>query len=434
MLKRLPLRWRLAALVLMHVLAMLASIGIALHYGATPWQALAVGVLWCLPMLLHLLHLQSRVRAMYRALAGTVDSYRDGDFSFSLTWPWQDEMAQLVAAHNRLGDALREQRLALVQRELLLDTIVQNTPVAMTLVDAAGRVVLGNLAARRLLGQGRRLEGRAFAEVLAVAPESMQLAFEREGDAIFGVGSEDDEDIFHLSRRQFRLNGRVHQLILLRQLTAELRRQEVQTWKKVIRVISHELNNSLAPIASLAHSGQELLRRGQADKLPLALVTIEERARHLEGFLRDYARFAKLPAPRLCTLDWHDFIIRLRSQIGFHWDGTHGDARFRADPAQLQQALLNVLKNAHESGSAADAIELSLRRQPRGWRIEVLDRGSGMSEAVLAQALLPFYSTKRQGTGLGMALTREIIEAHGGHIALANREGGGLCVSLSLPD
>src|SRR3546814_3500723 len=106
----------------------------------------------------------------------------------------------------------------------------------------------------------------------------------RGGDGIVTVGDEDQEDIYHLSRRRCRLNGRQHELVLLRQLTAELRRQEVQTWKKVIRVISHELNNSLAPIASLAHSGAELLRRGQHERLPTALATIEERARHLEGF------------------------------------------------------------------------------------------------------------------------------------------------------
>ena len=116
---------------------------------------------------------------------------------------------------------------------------------------------------------------------------------------MFTVGDEEHEEIYHLSRRTFRLNGRTHELILLRQLTAELRRQEVQTWKKVIRVISHELNNSLAPIASLAHSGAELVRRGQYERLPNALATIEDRARHLEGFIRDYARFAKLPAPRV---------------------------------------------------------------------------------------------------------------------------------------
>ena len=107
---------------------------------------------------------------------------------------------------------------------------------------------------------------------------------------------------------------------MLRLLTAELRRQEVQTWKKVIRVISHELNNSLAPIASLAHSSAELLKRGQLERLPTALATIEERARHLEGFIRDYARFAKLPAPRLEPQEWGRFLEQLRSQVEFSWN------------------------------------------------------------------------------------------------------------------
>lgn len=432
-LRRFTIASKFSALLCVAVIVVAAS-SVQLSTWWQPWAAIGLpcvlvgaACLWVIQRIL------APNRALFRALAGTVASYRDGDFSFGVRWDGGGDLGELVNAHNALGDALREQRLALVQRELLLDTMVQNTPVAMILVDPAQRIVLGNLAARKLLGDGKRLEGHHFDDILNQADPAVQDAFARGGDGMFSVGSEDDEDIYHLSRRNFRLNGRVHALILLRQLTAELRRQEVQTWKKVIRVISHELNNSLAPIASLAHSGIELLRREQYERLPSALATIEERARHLEGFIRDYARFAKLPAPRLAPVEWSRFIEQLRSQVAFIADLQPADGIARIDAAQLEQTLINLLKNAHESGSSPEDVRLTVRKLPDSWRIEVLDRGTGMNAAVLANALLPFYSTKRHGTGLGLALAREIAEAHGGRIALLNREGGGLCVALHLP-
>ena len=376
------------------------------------------------------------VLAMLRALGGTVISYRDGDFSFGLHWNRNDEMGDLVAAHNALGAVLREQRLDLVQRELLLDTMVQHTPVAMMLVDAARKIVFANVAARQLLNEGRPLEGTALDHLLQRTFVSLREAIERGGDGIFTAANPADnaeEEIYHLARREFTLNARRHELLLLRHLTSELRRQEVTTWKKVIRVISHELNNSLAPVASLANSAAELLRRGNTQRLPEILATVEERARHLERFIDGYARFAKLPTPAKQPVGWEGFVRALQLQVPFRVEGALPAEAASFDASQMQQALLNLLKNAHESGSRSEDVTLAVRRGAGMLTIEVADRGSGMTDAVMANALVPFYSTKRTGTGLGLALAREIVEAHGGRIALNNREGGGLSVVLFVP-
>lgn len=432
---RFSLAGKLAALLIGCVVVAIVLVLALERLFDSAWLAGTTALLLLLPLLLWAARRgMAPILSMFRALAGTVTSYGDGDFSFGLHWKRRDELGELVQAHNTLGDVLREQRLGLLQRELLLDTMVQNTPVAMLLLDESEHVIYANLAARKLLNSGRKLEGDTLGSLLQGAPLPLREAVERGGDGLFAVGVEDDEEIFHLARRGFRLNGRRHELFLLRHLTTELRRQEVQTWKKVIRIISHELNNSLAPVASLAHSGAELVRRGQHQRLAEIFGTIEERARHLEGFIRGYAHFAKLPSPRLEAIVWPAFCERLRTQIGFALDGPLPEKAGRFDAAQLEQALLNLLKNAHESGSAPEHVSLRVRRLPDALRIEVSDRGTGMNDAVLANALVPFYSTKRSGTGLGLALAREIAEAHGGRIALSNRVDGGLSVTLVIPE
>lgn len=373
------------------------------------------------------------VARLLRALENAVASFRDGDFSVSMHSDRGDELGDLARMHNQLAQTLRQERQHLVQRELLLDTVVQNTPVALVLVDDAGRVAYANLAARQLFNDNRSLGGMAFDDIVSASPASMREVLADGGDALFSVSFPEGEETFHLSQRGFRLQGRTHRLYLFRRMTRELSRQEVATWKKVIRVMSHELNNALAPMSSMAHSGGELARRGQIEKLPQVFASIGERARHLHQFIEGYAQFARLPAPQLAELDWSTLVDGLAAQVPFVLAGMLPELRARVDAAQLERVLLNLLKNAHEAGSAEDAVELQIDRIAHQWRIEVRDRGSGMSETVLANALLPFYSTKRAGTGLGLALAREIVEAHGGRIQLANRDGGGLKVSLLLP-
>jgi nitrogen fixation/metabolism regulation signal transduction histidine kinase len=373
------------------------------------------------------------IRRLLRALSGSVASYRDGDYSLSLASRRGDEIGALIQAHNALGQALRGQRQNLVQRELLLDTVMQHTPTALLLVDAHERVVYANLAARHLLNDGKSPLGLPFAELLEGCPPEIRQALAAGQDSLTSVPLDGSEEVFHLSRRDFRLQGRPHRLYLVQRMTRELSRQEVAAWKRVIRVISHELNNSLAPISSLAHSGTELARRGDLERLPQVFTGIGERARHLHGFIASYADFARLPAPRCAPIEWAPFMDGLRQHATFVLVGKLPDRPGWFDAAQIEQVLINLLKNAHESGSAPDAVQVGIVAGA-DQRIIVSDRGPGMNEAVLAQALLPFYSTKRSGTGLGLALAREITEAHGGRITLANRDGGGLRVSLILPN
>ena len=379
--------------------------------------------------------LTSQWSRMVRALNDGVLSLKDRDFSMSVTGTTHDEVGELVANYNGLGDRLRVERQSLFQRELMLDTVIHATPLALVLTNNADAVVYSNSSARRLFAEGRKLEGDKFSRYLERAPAPLREAIDRGGDTLFTLEISGEPEVYHVSQRGFLLNAVPHRLLLLKQLTREINSQEVATWKKVIRVIAHELNNSLAPISSLAHSGQILADTPpDPEQLRRIFSTIEDRARHLAGFIEGYAKFAKLPQPRLAPVAWLVLLERLRVVVSFKLAGSLPARGASFDTAQIEQALINLLQNARESGADPASIELEVTPVAQGFSIEVRDRGPGFTSTALENALVPFYSTKQSGTGLGLTLCREIVEAHGGRLRIANRAGGGALVTVWLPD
>jgi two-component system nitrogen regulation sensor histidine kinase NtrY len=434
---RTSIEGRLTAFAALVAIAAAVSVAWLAGRSGALWLAIVVALPWSIVGAALLSHLIWRPhQRSLNALADGLERLADRDFSAGLS-AHDPSLRELISSFNTLVDAMRSERQTLFQRELLLDTVLQASPLALMLTASGGRVIYSNAAARRLFCEGSRIDGRLLSEVLANGPAGLAEVIREQRDGLCTVEVDDQPEVFHVSRREFTLNAQRHSLYLVKLLTQEISRQEVATWKRVIRVISHELNNSLAPMRSLANSGRQMVGDagdGPRERLELVFDTIVDRAEHLSGFIQGYARFAKLPAPRRQRIDWAELMQMLSGVVTFRQVGEWPSVAVYADAAQLEQVLINLLKNAHESGSPADAIEVEVgRASGDAVTLQVRDRGQGMSAQTLASALLPFYSTKRAGTGLGLALCREIVEAHGGRLQLANRAQGGLEVTIRLP-
>jgi len=400
------------------------------------WSVTHKSVLVALVLLLASLLTWVSTRNIKQALQSLnigLQNFKDGEFSSSLAYNQKDELGELCGLYNQTAAQLRQEKHWLNQRELMLDKVLQSSPDVLLLVNDRDFVVFSNLAARALFKASSRLEGEKLEALLDRVPAALKDVIEQERTGLFSVILDRAEsETWHVTSGSFSLNNQSHTLFILKQMTRELSRQEVAVWKKVIRLISHELNNSLGPISSMLHSGKLISTQLDEVRLNRVFTTIEERIAHLNQFVQGYGKFAKLPAPQTAEIEWQSLLQSLRQQ----WQFSHviGDScRLQADPVQLEQLLINLLKNAHESGSDSEAIKIEIAASGDTVIIDVSDRGKGMSESVMNNALVPFYSTKASGSGLGLALCREIVDAHHGSIALQNRPKGGLLVRIALP-
>lgn len=372
----------------------------------------------------------SRIVALHNGLNNLID----GDFSVSLANTHEDELGQLIEDYNRVSDKLRRERQNLYQRELMLDTVIQNTSLCLVLTDDNNRIIYCNDNANHMFNSGKPIKGLNFNDILDNAPKSLKDIIEEGKSALFSVnGDGGEEDSYYVSLGRFILNTKRHNLYLIKQMTKEISRRESDTWKKIIRIISHEINNSLAPISSMSHCGLLMIEQGEVTDLEKVLVTIGERAEHLREFIGGYARLSKLPIPIKSEASWKDIIQGINLGYSYTLVDPLPLKSVHADISQLGQLLVNLLKNAHESGSKESDIELRIACTSSSSIIEVLDRGRGMSKYELENALQPFYTTKLTGSGVGLPLCREVVEAHNGEISISNRENGGVKVMITLP-
>ncbi len=433
--ERFSLAGRLALIVLLDLVVAAAVAGGAAELGLPPWSVALSALALAAPFAAWTVgRFWDPVQATLRAVTDGVRSFHEDDFSLRLVAARSDELGELVDLYNRLGDALRLERNEIYQRELLLDTLLQGAPMAIVLSNELDRVVFANTAARRLLAGGERLHGRELGDAMAAAPAELRRAIASGEDLLLSCHASDGgEETWRIVHRRFLLNTSEQRLLVVERITPELKRQEVEIWKRVIRLMTHELNNSLAPVSSLVHSARHVAGRpDRAHRLEEIHEAIAERVEHLCRFLEGYARFARLPKPRPEPVAWRDFLEGVRRFFPFRTDAIPEATGF-FDPAQMQQVLINLVKNAAEAGGPIEDIEVALEEEKGGWLLHVLDRGPGMDEDTMRAALLPFYSSKPAGSGLGLPLCAEILSAHGGALRLQRRPGGGTAVTCILP-
>ena len=377
-----------------------------------------------------------RVVLPLQTLSNLLAALRESDFSIRARGASGDDpLGAVMLEVNVLASTLHDQRLGALEAGALLRTVMVEIDVAVFTFDREHTLRLVNRAGERLLAQpAEQILGRTAHDLGLNA--CLDGASPRIEDVTFPGGS----GRFEVRRTTFRQGGVPHQLLVLADVSRPLRDEERQAWQRLIRVIGHEINNSLAPIKSIAGSLESMLAREDMphdwnDDMRRGLAVIAARSDSLSRFTTAYARLAKLPAPRLDSFNVTELVRRVagvETRLGVRIN-EGPDLTVRADRDQLEQLLINLVHNAVDAAlQTGGGVTIGWKREGRSFELWIDDQGAGLPNA--SNLFVPFYTTKPGGSGIGLVLSRQIAEAHGGTLTLDNRaDGPGCRAYLRLP-
>ena len=382
-----------------------------------------------------MLNAREHVMRPLQTMTNLLAALREGDYSIRARGARADDaLGEALLEINALGETLRLQRLGAFEATALLRTIMAEIDVAVFTFDPERRLRLVNRAGEDLLGQPiDKLLGRRAKDL------NLDVCLDADQDAPLTLSFPGASGRWGVKRSSFRERGLPHELLVLTDLSRTLREEERNAWQRLVRVIGHEMNNSLAPIKSIAGSLETLIRRDPPpadwrDDARSGLNIIATRAESLSRFMQAYARLARLPQPQKEPVDLGALVKRVASlETRLAVRVVAGvEVTIEADAAQLEQLLINILHNAAEASLETKGTVTI------GWRdfeecVEVFVRDTGPGIMNPTNLFVPFFTTKPGGSGIGLALSRQIAEAHGGSLTLANRAGPGCEALLRLP-
>jgi len=380
--------------------------------------------------------LRERVASPLRTLANLLEAMREGDYSIRARHSRSgDAMGEVMQQVNAMSATLREQRLGALEATTLLRKVMEEINVAVFAFDSDGRLRLVNRAGERLLNQPAVRLLEQSAELLGLDRYLEGEAQRTEQRAFPGATAR-----WGVSRSLFREGGLPHQLVVVTDLTRPLREEELKAWQRLVRVLGHELNNSLAPIKSIAGSLESLLaRQPRPDDWEIdtrrGLAVIAARSDALSRFMSAYATLAKLPRPTMVPVAVTELVRRVaRLETRVRPELVPGpELVIQADGDQLEQLLINLIRNAADASlETGGSVRVGWERQDSRLTVWVRDQGHGLPNT--ANLFVPFFTTKLNGSGIGLVLSRQIAEAHGGTLTLQNAPDGPGCEArLVLP-